>query len=93
MRLFEESSMPQQQELAILRRREVQSRTGLPSSSLYALIAKGEFPKPIPLSTRRVGWITSEVDEWLRKRIAAREADGATSKSRRPARDTVEGLR
>jgi prophage regulatory protein len=35
----------------------------------------GEFPKPIPVSDRRIAWIEAEVDEWLAARAAAR--DGA----------------
>ena len=34
----------------ILRRPEVERLTGLRRSSLYALIAAGKFPNPIPLS-------------------------------------------
>jgi prophage regulatory protein len=75
----------QREEITILRRREVQARTGLPSSSLYALIAKGQFPGPIPLSRRRVGWVSTEVDGWLRDRIAERGVIRAASKSSAPS--------
>jgi prophage regulatory protein len=71
----------QREEITIIRRREVQMRTGLPSSSLYALIAKGLFPRPVPLSRRRVGWVASEVDDWLRTRIAERGAVRSAPKS------------
>jgi prophage regulatory protein len=57
--------------LTILRRREVQARTGLPASSLYALIKSGSFPAPIKLGgPRRCGWIRVEVEAWLEARIA-----------------------
>ena len=32
----------------------------------------GEFPKPIPVSERRIAWIEAEVDEWLSDRAAKR---------------------
>lgn len=53
-----------------LRRRDVQARTGLPQSSLYYLIAKGDFPKPIKLGAHRVAWMKSEVEQWMDSRIA-----------------------
>jgi prophage regulatory protein len=31
-----------------------------------------EFPKPVSLSARRIGWIEQEVDDWLAERAAAR---------------------
>ena len=53
----------------ILRKSEVISRTGLPNSSLYRLMQEGKFPRPISLSTRSVGWVDSDVDDWIQKKI------------------------
>lgn len=47
-------------------------RTGLSRSSIYALIAKDEFAKPVKLSLRAIGFISEEVDEWIAARGAAR---------------------
>jgi prophage regulatory protein len=58
----------------ILRRPAVTRKTGLASSSLYAAIARGEFPKPIKLGERSVGWLSREVDAWIEARAAARDA-------------------
>lgn len=53
----------------ILRIAAVQARTGIRAkSTLYQMIAKGEFPKPRKLSSRSVGWISSEVDAWINSR-------------------------
>ncbi len=52
----------------ILRRHEVEARTGLPRSSLYRLIATGEFPKQRRLSPSTVGWLESEVSSWISSR-------------------------
>ncbi len=60
--------------LAILRRRQVQARTGLSRTTLYSRISDGGFPAPVPLGKRSVGWVASEVDAWIAARIAAREA-------------------
>jgi prophage regulatory protein len=35
----------------------------------------GEFPKPVPVSDRRIAWIEAEVDEWLLARAAERDAE------------------
>jgi len=56
--------------LRILRRREVESRTGLCRSTIYARAADGTFPKPVGLGGRAVGWLELEVDEWLEQRVA-----------------------
>jgi prophage regulatory protein len=37
------------------------------------LEAAGKFPKRVQLGQNRVGWIESEVLEWLQKRIDARD--------------------
>jgi len=58
------------QALAILRRKQVEARTGLRRSTIYAKIAEGEFPAPVRLGTRAVGWIEGEILEWLQSRIA-----------------------
>jgi prophage regulatory protein len=56
---------------SILRLPAVRARTGLSRSTIYQRAAKGGFPKPILLGERAVGWIESEVEEWLAARIAA----------------------
>jgi len=37
-------------------------------------VKAGEFPKPIPVSDRRIAWIETEIDDWLSARIAKRDA-------------------
>ena len=58
-----------------LRRREVESITGLPRSSLYDLMKAGRFPRPVPLNDEghAVAWVESEISEWQEERIAERE--------------------
>ena len=57
----------------ILRRHDVEHLTGLPRSTIYDKIAKGEFPQPIKLSMKSVGWLESEIAAWQQARIAARK--------------------
>ena len=53
----------------ILRLPEVKERTGLSRSTIYLYISKGAFPASISLGPRTVGWIESEIEEWLQSRI------------------------
>ena len=68
--------------VTILRRPQVEARTGLARSTLYCAIKAGTFPKQVKLGKKAVGWLSSEVDEWLASRIAA-------SRSERSAPATV----
>lgn len=52
----------------ILRRKQVIEKTGLSKSTLYEEIEAGNFPKPVLLSKRTVGWLESQVDDWIRAR-------------------------
>lgn len=62
----------------LLRRPAVQAATGLSRSGLYAQIAKGAFPRPIPLTDdgRSVAWDAEAVDTWITSRIEAAEQRG-----------------
>lgn len=55
--------------------KEVMSITSLSRSSIYALMKKGEFPNQIKLSSRRVGWVRSEVDALIQDRSNARRLE------------------
>jgi len=57
--------------------REPQRRaiTGVSTSSWYELQAKGLAPRPIRLGgPRSVGWLVSELEEWVEQRRAERDA-------------------
>jgi prophage regulatory protein len=41
---------------------------------LRRLCDAGKFPRPIPISGRRIGWEESEIDDWIAKRAAQRDA-------------------
>lgn len=60
----------------ILRLPAVKEKTGKPRSSLYLMVAKGEFPKPIKLGKRSVGWLESDVDAWIEACIKKSRAEG-----------------
>ena len=52
----------------ILRRRDVETLTGLSRSTLYAMMADGNFPSPIKLGKRAVGWQDTDLTEWIASR-------------------------
>ncbi len=56
----------------ILRLPTVKARTGLSRSTIYLHVSLGTFPRPITLGARAVGWIESEIDEWLARQIDRR---------------------
>lgn len=58
--------------MRVIKLKDVINTTGLSRSSIYAYMAKGEFPKPIQLGPRAVAWIEEEVHSWLQVRIDAR---------------------
>lgn len=54
----------------ILRRKQVELRTGLSRSTIYSRMAAGLFPSPIDLGGgRAVGWVETEVENWIQERI------------------------
>lgn len=56
--------------IRLLRIRQVCERTGLSRSTIYELVSGDELPKPIQISARTVGWVESEIDDFIRSRIA-----------------------
>ncbi len=55
----------------ILRLPNVKASTGLSRSTIYLRISQGAFPKPVKLGGRAVGWVQTEVQEWLQLQIEA----------------------
>jgi prophage regulatory protein len=40
---------------------------------VYRLIAAGKFPRPVKIGEARIAFVESEVDEFIRARIAQRD--------------------
>jgi prophage regulatory protein len=60
-----------------LRIEAVMDRTGLAESTVYMLIAKGNFPKSFRIGARASAWLESEVIGWQEDRLAARDKAAA----------------
>jgi len=67
------SARPEQEQSCgrILRRHEVELRTGLSRSAIYAEMQSGKFPKPLKLTAKAVGWTDHSISEWIRSRSLA----------------------
>ena len=49
----------------ILTIQEVVTRTTLCKTVIYSLIKEGTFPPSRDISSGRVGWLESEIDDWI----------------------------
>jgi prophage regulatory protein len=62
----------------ILRLPAVKARTGLSRSTIYLHVSDGAFPRPVSLGARAVGWLESDIEEWIARKIRqSRSNDGA----------------
>lgn len=53
----------------LLRLPEVMRRVGLSRSVIYERIRRGAFPKPVNLGGHAVGWLESEINQWINSRV------------------------
>ena len=68
--------------MRIIRLKEVIDSTGLARSTIYKYIGEGTFPKPVSPGDRCVGWVDSEVHDWILSRIEERDlAEGTAVRS------------
>jgi prophage regulatory protein len=58
--------------MKVLNKRELRAKTTISIQHITRLEKLGRFPKRIQLTQNRVGWLESEVDEWLEQRVAER---------------------
>jgi prophage regulatory protein len=76
--------------LVLLARKQVELRTALSKSALYARLDKNSpqydptFPRPVAIDGGlTVRWVASEVDAWVAAKIAAARAPGAVRRTHR----------
>lgn len=64
--------------LTILRRTQVEARTGLSRSTIYSRLKPNPkrpgdfdptFPRPVQLGAKSVGWVESEIEAWLSAQV------------------------
>lgn len=75
-----QSQSPSRFELRILRIKDVADKLSIGKSTLYDWLNikstryDPSFPKPIKLSTKSIGWLSTEIDAWLLAKITATTA-------------------
>ncbi|MDP2431128.1 MAG: AlpA family phage regulatory protein [Pseudomonadota bacterium] len=72
--------------LTLLRRPQVEARTGLSRSAIYSKLHRNPkrpadfdptFPRPVPIGVKAVGWLAHEIDDWIAAQVRkARESQG-----------------
>ena len=56
----------------ILRRAEVEAKTGFKRAHIYSLMKEGRFPRALRLGVRAVGWDSVEIEHWIADRLKER---------------------
>ncbi|MCM2446271.1 AlpA family phage regulatory protein [Rahnella sp. CG8] len=65
--MLDETHVPTDERI-ILRRPEVQRRTGLKRAYIYKLMREKKFPQAVPIGLRAVGWYSDEIAQWIVER-------------------------
>lgn len=52
--------------------KDVTHKTSLARSTIYKYLQQDAFPRPASLGANKVAWLESEVDEWIKERLAQR---------------------
>ena len=52
----------------IMRRAEVEQKTGIKRTHIQRLMRAGQFPKSLRIGVRAVGWDSIEVEQWIAQR-------------------------
>ena len=63
----------------MIRERECKEVTGLSRTTRWRLERKGDFPKRRKISENAVGWLQSELADWLSARSEVAGSDAATA--------------
>lgn len=64
-----ETTQPQA-ERHIMRRNEVERKTGFKRAHIYNLMKEGKFPQAKRIGLRAVGWDSLEIEQWITERLA-----------------------
>ena len=50
------------------RRPTLEDMLGLSRSTIYRMMQDGEFPRPVKIGRRAVGWSSKEIERWISER-------------------------
>ncbi|KTB60843.1 transcriptional regulator [Pseudomonas fluorescens] len=57
----------------IMRREEVEQKTGFKRAHIYNLMKEGKFPRAKRIGLRAVGWDSLEIEHWIAERLSRKE--------------------
>lgn len=60
--------------MRIIRKPEVRTKTGLSDPTVFRMEKSGKFPRRVQLGGNSVGWIESEIDDWIEKKATERKS-------------------
>lgn len=52
----------------VFRLKAVINTVGLSKATIYKMMSDGLFPKSIKLGSRSVGWLATDIEQWLQSR-------------------------
>ena len=55
----------------IIRMSELTKKVGLSRATIYRKLESDDFPRPVSLGKRAVGWKEVDVDDWINERVNA----------------------
>ncbi len=67
--------------MKIIRLEAVTAKTGLKHSAIYERMHAGTFPRQVRMGPRAVGWIEAEVDAYIEKLMAERDATASSGRA------------
>ena len=57
----------------LLRLKQVEDKTGLKRSQIYAYMKLKQFPASVKIGPASVAWLEKEIDDWVEEKLARRE--------------------
>ncbi|MFM5487919.1 helix-turn-helix transcriptional regulator [Aeromonas veronii] len=58
-------------DVRILSMKDLTVKLGLGKSTIYNMIGEGRFPRGTTIAAQKVGWLSTQVDEWIHSKFAA----------------------
>ena len=62
----------------LLRMKQVCERTGVSRAGIYRLLETDDFPRPVRITERSIGFPEEEIEEWITQRMETHRVERAT---------------